>query len=110
MQPRRCWGARASDQGTRQALALRVQRLPKRLERWAGDRLPQQRMQGLTVLYALDSGRNIVRRLSKMRRDGFQDHRPRLLHLPLLAALLPALLAALLPALFQALCFPPLGP
>ena len=82
--PRQRWGARASDQDVRQELTLRVQRLPKRFERRAGDRLPQQPMQGLTVLYALDNGRNIVRRLSKMRRDGFEDHRPRLLHLPLL--------------------------
>ena len=42
-----------------------MQRLPKRLERRAGDRLPQQRMQRLTVLHALDNGRNIVRRLSE---------------------------------------------
>jgi hypothetical protein len=82
--PRQRWGARASDQDVRQKLTLRVQRLPKRFERRAGDRLPQQPMQGLTVLYALDNGRNIVRRLSKMRRDGFEDHCPRLLHLPLL--------------------------
>ena len=77
-------GYTRSDQDVRQELTLRVQRLPKRFERRAGDRLPQQPMQGLTVLYALDNGRNIVRRLSKMRRDGFEDHRPRLLHLPLL--------------------------
>ena len=82
--PRQRWGARASDQDARLALTLRVQRLPKRFERRAGDRLPQQPMQSLTVLYELDNGRNVMRCLSKMRRDSFEDHRPRLLHLPLL--------------------------
>ncbi len=53
-------------------------------------------MQRLTVLYVQDGGRNLVRWRPKTRRDGFEDHRPRLLHLSLLEALLEALFFPLL--------------
>ncbi len=52
-----------------------------------GVREPWPHMQRLTVLYAQDGGRNLVRWRPKTRRDGFEDHRPRLLHLSLLEAL-----------------------